>query len=449
MSFFRRLFGFWDKKTVTEAPLPASPPPSLVDSNKVTIEAPPFSEAAESKKEGQDEANVPASVETDIEAAFARMQSDLTVYRPPTEWLRYPRSLAQQKRFDQALAACEWIVAHAEDIAMQNPYAQDIPPELRRGEAHHYRRMTYECMQRFCKRAKQTESAQKYATLGEESAAAYEKHCALRETHTRQEIKQGRDTPSALGFAIGETELKLYALAAQQILAGSRLPESMWLDLSLACRGGWGSASLKRMLGEGDFDWPWYDHWKQIFDARQRYPGSIFRYDWEDLNDPIPPCYENIEQVLLDMSVSELRGVAKAKTIPLAGASKKDAIREAIAPKIQWLDVETWAMEKNREHVEQTRKGRIRAKQSLLSMSLALRYDNLYRHAQIADLLSERPLRRRTAHLKYGVHGHVMDNENRWILREFFSDWKFSPEDNTNLPPFFPGDCSCIETKRG
>jgi hypothetical protein len=302
--------------------------------------------------------------------------------------------------------------------------------------------MIYNGLRLICAREKRGNDAQRYEALREESKAAYEAFCAARDTHDREQLKKGQVSSSAFEMHF-EGEVELYELAGRQILAGSALPESLWLDLAISCRGG-GASALGRLLGPNDFDWPWYEHWRRVFiEEKKRLPDTIGvggDIAWEIPSDVVHAPYIKTKDVMADMTVAELRQLANACDIKLAGKTKKEEIGQVLAPKIQWNEVAEWAAVRNKEHEDKVRLARIRGKQGLLSHSLFSRFNNLLRHGQIADLLIEPRLTK-----KYKPILEI--SANRWLVREFAKDWRFDPDNRENLPPFFPGDRTTLETK--
>jgi hypothetical protein len=247
----------------------------------------------------------------------------------------------------------------------------------------------------------------------------------------------------------------LWRIAAHQILRGSTILH-LWPAITKASQGesgrAWYRSNLEDILGLNDFDWPWYDEWMRVFQEKNDYPDRTFRYEFEPPAAPVEPLYQKKNDVLIGgkdchgMTVTELRTLAKAHGIGLEGATKKEEIGKVLARKIQWDDVREWAEAKNKEHEQQTRINRIRAKQNLLSLMLVFRFYNLYRHWQIADLLRERTVTKRKPYLEIGPVRS--SSRNRKFVREFIKDWKFDPNNRENLPPFFPGDGTEIRTKR-
>ncbi|GHU37810.1 hypothetical protein AGMMS50256_36250 [Betaproteobacteria bacterium] len=408
MSFFRRLFGFQDKKTVTEAPLPA---PQLPAADKLEH----------------------------ARAQFLAMQASHD-YFPPSCWEVYPKLLQKAGRFDEAARTLDWLLSQAETLVDRDSRQQDDPLFIRKGEIHHWRKLIYETLRIVYAREGRKDDAEHYESLRVESKAAYENFLSQRDAYHRQQIKEGVVTTSAFDMHF-DNEAELYAQAAEWVLAGSSLDKSMRLDLALSSRGG-NNGAVRRLLGEKDFDWPWYDEWYARFSEMGRFPDSSYALAWQLPSAPITLPYTSMGAVLSSLTIAQLRELAVSHGITLTKSAKKDKLCQTIASSLRWEDVIELANAKNAEHERKERLARIRAKQDLLCESLTMRFHNLLRHGQIGELLADNIVPRRPR------LEHDAGNHDEWIVGEIIAKWKFDPSDISNLPPFFPGDHTTLGTEK-
>jgi len=220
--------------------------------------------------------------------------------------------------------------------------------------------------------------------------------------------------------------------AVEEILAGSRIPKSLWPKIAhIASRGG--RDCLLPVLGAEDFHWPWFDQWRARFEADTKWPEC-----WECFEDDAPP-YRKVGDVLRVLTAPKLRALARELGIDMGDAKKVDEMRVVLVRKVKWDSVARIAAGMNAEAQAKVLKQRIRAKRELLARSIASRAYSLHRHGQIVDLLND-----------VGPKWTVLleDIKGCPIAKQLRKGWRFNTADTTNLPPFFPGDRTSIRTQR-
>ena len=62
-------------------------------------------------------------------------------------------------------------------------------------------------------------------------------------------------------------------LAAERILAGSSIPRTLWPEIARVANRG-SRDCLAPLLGDDDFDWPWFDEWQARFEADGKLPEA-------------------------------------------------------------------------------------------------------------------------------------------------------------------------------
>lgn len=228
------------------------------------------------------------------------------------------------------------------------------------------------------------------------------------------------------------TDDERYAQATREVLEKSKMSAS-----AVALLGARSQPLTKHdvlgTVGEADFSWPWFDEWLDTFSAERKWPSAPA---WSWFEAP-PDELRTVREVVGQMTVSALKAAAAKRNIDLGDAKLVDDLRKLLARKLKWADVEEAAAAMNQKRLAVLAKKQLDAKCQLLAMSINSRAHHIFRHAQICELLDAPTIR------KYKVKIEADDNA---FSRRLAKEWIFNPKRNSNLPPFFPGDRSSIET---
>lgn len=173
--------------------------------------------------------------------------------------------------------------------------------------------------------------------------------------------------------------------AAREILATSTIPDAIKDRIGVESWGRGDGKCFVPILGEGDFDWPWFDRWLCRFAELRRWPELDYWVEFEDVpHDGLKPTV-------------------------------------ALSPR------------------------QLRSKRNLLFHAVSLRSHCIYRHGQLAELFADlesgRALFPRTIYLDHGG-----DRLAKRLYKEH--GYSFDPSPEAHLPPMFPGDKTSFRTRR-
>ncbi|WP_415034921.1 hypothetical protein [Azonexus sp.] len=219
--------------------------------------------------------------------------------------------------------------------------------------------------------------------------------------------------------------------AAEHILVGSKIPKALWKEIADAAVFG-GRDSLLSFLGCNDFDWPWFDEWKERFEITGEWPEAWVDYEYG------PASYKKVSDVLRSLTAPKLRSLARDLNISIVGVKKVAELRFALVRKVKWAQVADIAAGLSREAELGAARARVTAKRTMLAGAIAHRANNLYRYDQIVELLSSDIIKWRVC---------LDDLKSCPVAKKLAKGWSFPPENKMRLPPLFPGDWTGIRTQ--
>lgn len=234
-------------------------------------------------------------------------------------------------------------------------------------------------------------------------------------------------------------EIDHFREAVQRVLRHSTLSATTRTALTNALNADWGlgereiAKKLIPVLGESDFNWPWFDEWLSTFQTTKKWPENP-SWSWFEGVGDLPTAPDVVRSLKKDalLVLAKKKGVAFEKTI------KVTELRTLLLPKVRRSDVTAEIATMTAEAAAALKIKQHQAKRMLLVSSINSCAFNLFRYDQVCDLLQTTRFRK----IRLDRFSECR------VSRRLSKDWLFDERSNLNFPPFFPGDHTGISAAR-